>query len=41
MNAIVMYRIERWLYLHHLTILAKIVKGGGISSVQQFYTVQL
>ena len=23
-----MYRIERWLYLHHLTILAKIVRGG-------------
>lgn len=28
MNAIVMYRIERWLYFHHLTILAKIVRGG-------------
>lgn len=28
MNAIVMYRIERWLYLHHLTLLAKIVRGG-------------
>ena len=33
MNAIVMYRIERWFYLHHLTILAKIVGGGGISVV--------
>ncbi len=28
MNAIVMYRIERWLYIHHLTLLAKIVRGG-------------
>ena len=27
MNAIVMYRIERWLYLHHLTFLAKIIRG--------------
>lgn len=27
MNAIVWYRIERWFYLHHLIILAKLVRG--------------
>lgn len=27
MNAIKWYRIERWLYLHHLTALAKIVRA--------------
>lgn len=27
MNAIVMYRIERWFYLHHLTLLAKTIRG--------------
>lgn len=27
MNAVIFYRIERWLYLHHLEILAKAVRG--------------
>lgn len=28
MNAIVLYRIERWFYLHKLIIFAKIIRGG-------------
>ncbi len=27
MNAINLYRIERWLFLHHIVLLAKIVRG--------------
>lgn len=27
MNAVSFYRVERWLYLHHLTFLAKIIRG--------------
>ena len=28
MNAIIMYRIERWFYIHKLTFFAKIIRGG-------------
>lgn len=27
MNAIKLYRVERWFYLHHMTILAKFIRG--------------
>lgn len=28
MNAISLYRLERWFYLHHMTIVAKIIRMG-------------
>ena len=27
MNAIKLYRLERWLFLHHLILLAKLIRG--------------
>ena len=43
MNAITFYRLERWFYLHHLTTLAKIVRGGVFLLYNSFipYTCEI
>lgn len=43
MNAIAFYRFERWLYLHHMTLFAKIVLGGVFLLYNSFipYTCEI
>lgn len=43
MNAINLYRLERWFYLHHMTLLAKIIRGGVFLLYNSFipYTCEI
>lgn len=43
MNAINMYRVERWLYLHHLTLIAKVIRWGVFLIYNSFipYTCEI
>lgn len=43
MNAINLYRLERWFYLHHMTFLAKIIRGGVFLLYNSFipYTCEI